>query len=496
MHESGSVENISVITNEDFIKEKIQKPVEGVEIKQKYKRKTSWTKLLSLGIIVISLGLLISGGVFVISSASKVGDVTNEGWWSVIKGGVKGAISGERAELKGEKDGRTNILVLGVDSMANLTDSIMVISYYHDKAKAVAVTIPRDLQVWDQNSSYKVNAMYTFAEQKERGSGADKVASFISEQYDLPIHYWATANFQAVRDIVDIMGGIKVDVERSFTDCRYPKDDYSGVMYPCPTFESGEQKMDGKTALIYARSRHGNNGEGSDFARSRRQTIVIEGIAQKAKEEVKNGRIFSKDKLDSYLDALGKNFSTNMKVAEIMSFNELFSDSKAMESDELMYRINWQVDNKLMCNSRSTAGLYVINYCDGSYPGRDKNSVSHKEAIRQLHNSLAISQYKDLYDAGTIILGNGNPKTKEIYYELKDLGMTVFLNHFYSYIPAGSEDTTVEVFIPNKTIREKFDKLFGDSELSFDYVLKGEIPSDYYLTPNNQDADIIIWISK
>jgi len=74
------------------------------------------------------------------------------------------------------------------------------------------------------------------------------------------------------------LGGINVTVERAFRDCAYPTPDYG---YKCISFKAGRQLMDGKTALEYARSRMGTNGEGSDFARVRRQQNVILGVKNK-----------------------------------------------------------------------------------------------------------------------------------------------------------------------------------------------------------------------
>ena len=65
-------------------------------------------------------------------------------------------------------------------------------------------------------------------------------------------------------------------------------------------FNAGMQHMNGATALIYARSRHGNNGEGSDFARSRRQQQMIVGL----KSQIES--IGGIGKLPDVINALGE----------------------------------------------------------------------------------------------------------------------------------------------------------------------------------------------
>jgi len=61
-------------------------------------------------------------------------------------------------------------------------------------------------------------------------------------------------------------------------DYTYPTLDYG---YQTVRFTEGDQTMDGDTALKYVRSRHGTNGEGSDFARSKRQQKVILAVKEK-----------------------------------------------------------------------------------------------------------------------------------------------------------------------------------------------------------------------
>ena len=77
---------------------------------------------------------------------------------------------------------------------------------------------------------------------------------------------------------IDAIGGVDIQVEQTFTDWQYPTWDDKWMTV---SFQKGKQPMDGQTALVFARSRHGNNGEGSDFARSKRQQLVILAAQEK-----------------------------------------------------------------------------------------------------------------------------------------------------------------------------------------------------------------------
>jgi anionic cell wall polymer biosynthesis LytR-Cps2A-Psr (LCP) family protein len=74
--------------------------------------------------------------------------------------------------------------------------------------------------------------------------------------------------------------------------------------------------MNGERALIYARSRMAG-ADGGDFARSRRQSIVIEGILNEVKAQGVFGNI---NNIRGYLQILGDNLRTNMQLNEMLSF--------------------------------------------------------------------------------------------------------------------------------------------------------------------------------
>jgi LCP family protein required for cell wall assembly len=101
----------------------------------------------------------------------------------------------------------------------------------------------------------------------------------------IPIHYAVVIDFSGFTKVIDAVGGIDVNVPEAFTDTQYPKpgmeqatcpgDPTNACVYETVHFDAGVQHMDGARALIYARSRHAEGDQGSDFARSRRQQIIM-----------------------------------------------------------------------------------------------------------------------------------------------------------------------------------------------------------------------------
>lgn len=205
-------------------------------------------------------------------------------------------------------NGRTNILILGTGGQGhegpNLTDTIIVASAT-GSGQVTMISIPRDIYL--DSLQGKINSAYEIG----LNSGADlEVAKeSVSQVTGLPIHYAVVIDFSVFERVIDILGGIDVNVPVVLDDYTYPIDgketDSCGLTtadiatisatifdensaaqyFPCRYehlhFDTGLQHMDGKTALAYVRSRHAVGDEGTDFARSRRQQLVIKAVKEK-----------------------------------------------------------------------------------------------------------------------------------------------------------------------------------------------------------------------
>lgn len=220
------------------------------------------------------------------------------------------------AQLK-QTDNRTNIALLGIGGGTHdgpdLTDTIIFASIDWKKNTVTMVSIPRDLWIptLQNDSVKKINEVYAQGENNTPATGlsdAEKVVSTVTGQ---PVHYGIRLDFQGFVEGIDEIGGVDVTVARTLDDYNYPisgkEDDTCNhttdelkqfdatasaqtdtdifTFFPCRYkhlhFDPGLQHMDGETALEYARSRHAVGAEGSDFARSARQQLVIEAVRNK-----------------------------------------------------------------------------------------------------------------------------------------------------------------------------------------------------------------------
>jgi LCP family protein required for cell wall assembly len=178
------------------------------------------------------------------------------------------------------------------------------------------------------------------------------------------IDHWIGLDFQAFKSAVDSVGGVDVVVPNSFTDYQYPAGECNGqpgqnCAYETVHFTAGPQHMNGARALQFARSRHSNdNGEGSDFARSRRQQLIVAALKQKA---VSIGGLGN---LPDLLNSLGDNVVTDLHVNDLEALYSLLKDVPTTS----ILHISFDDTNLLYeCGYPNSCGAAYIYAHDRSY---------------------------------------------------------------------------------------------------------------------------------
>jgi LCP family protein required for cell wall assembly len=262
--------------------------------------------------------------------------------------------------LKGQSSGQTNMLIYGMTKDGLRTDSVILMSYYWKQKKLVTLNIPRDLYIYDGYENAKMGEIYAYAVARKPHDSTYPdtfVASVIAKEYNVRIDYWAELNMQGEVDFVNAIGGIDINVPDSFTDYEYPTWNYSGYIRPAPHFNAGLQHMNGDTALIFSRSRHSlNNNEGTDFARSKRQALVIAAIMTKVKAM---GLIGNLTDISKYLNILGNNITTNMSTDEMVQFAKTL---KGINPSTDYVKAAWATGSGFLCDSTTSAGAYITLY--------------------------------------------------------------------------------------------------------------------------------------
>lgn len=185
---------------------------------------------------------------------------------------------------------RTNFILLGIGGAAHeagdLTDTIIFVSLNLETGDTLLLPLPRDL--WVSSLRAKLNTAYHYGKEKKPSTGGLILAkAAVGEILDQPVHYAVVVNFDAFQDLVDLVGGVQINVPRTFDDYYYPIPGMEDAQpeelrYQHLHFDAGPQHMNGTTALKFARSRHSQDQqEGTDFARSQRQQLVILSLKDK-----------------------------------------------------------------------------------------------------------------------------------------------------------------------------------------------------------------------
>lgn len=212
-----------------------------------------------------------------------------------------------------------HVLLLGVDRRVGegeegaRSDTIIVVRVDPVERRVDMVSIPRDLLV--EIPGYyatKVNAAYPLgmADPDLAGGGPTLAAQTVEYNFGVRIDYFAEVDIAGMERVIDILGGIVIDVPYIVKDDQYPTDDYG---YTRVYFTPGLQRMDGVTAVRYSRTRH----DDGDFARQDRQHEVLRAIRSQVEDA---GYI---TRLPEIISEVGDSVRTDLSLRQVLSLAQL-----------------------------------------------------------------------------------------------------------------------------------------------------------------------------
>lgn len=254
-----------------------------MENKEEKTKKHSKLKVffIVLLIIVILFGAgLATGWSFINNKLNKINyDDIDENTIEVSEG-VKEKLSDYR-----------NIVLFGVDnadSYSGRSDCIILLTLNEKTNEVQMTSIYRDTYVEVPNHGYtKINHAYAYG-------GAALAMSTINRNLDLDITEYATINFNVVKDVVDKVGGVKLQIT-SAEATQIP-----GIS------KAGTYTLTGEQALAYGRIRKID----TDYKRTERMRTVIEAVFNKVKK-------MSVSEMNNLLDSILPEVHTNIKKNEI-----------------------------------------------------------------------------------------------------------------------------------------------------------------------------------
>ena len=207
----------------------------------------------------------------------------------------------------------TNIALFGLDTRqagslgkGNRSDTIMVASINNDTKDVKIVSIYRDSYLNLANDKYrKCNEAYSVG-------GPEQAVAMLNMNLDLKIDHYMSVDFLAVSEVVDLLGGIEIDVDEyeieHLNNYTVETSKVTGKKTQKLT-KTGLQTLDGVQATSYCRIRY---TAGDDFKRTERQREVLETIAKKAKT-------MSVSQLDEIVKKVFPMCATNMTVDQLLA---------------------------------------------------------------------------------------------------------------------------------------------------------------------------------
>ncbi|MBI2638467.1 LCP family protein [Candidatus Peregrinibacteria bacterium] len=202
-----------------------------------------------------------------------------------------------RPKILPDLPGTTNFLVVGQHK--KLADTIMIAAVNMAAQKITLISLPRDLVV----NGRKINEYLSLY-------GPEMLRQKVEYVSSIPLHHTVVLNFEAFEAIIDALGGIDVNVERTIYDPLYPNEIGGYTVY---SIDAGSHHLSGAEALQYARSRHST----SDFDRAKRQQQILTAV----QERVLNFDFLSNaGALKNLFSALANSMETDLSLDEIISY--------------------------------------------------------------------------------------------------------------------------------------------------------------------------------
>lgn len=283
---------------------------------KKRRRQLLIVKLLAVAVVIILIAL-VGLYTFVMSLFSKVETTVIDADELMINTEVEESIDfGE---------GYFNIAIFGSDSRdgeveaGSLSDTIIIASLNNETKEVKLVSVYRDTYLNLSDDTYnKCNAAYSLG-------GPVQAINMLNTNLDLNIEKYITVDFTIVTDIVDLLGGVEIEIDESEIDYineYIPETASVAGKEAILIEEAGLQVLDGVQATTYARIR---STAGGDFKRTDRQRYLIEQMLVKLKQ-------CNLSTINEIIDTVLPRISTNFTATEIAYYAAAYLDIELVET--------------------------------------------------------------------------------------------------------------------------------------------------------------------
>ena len=255
--------------------------------------------ILVLTIVVgILITVLANGSIFKEKIGGSSGSYYDNGEWTDIDIQTPDDLNDGRKQ----KENVYTFVCCGIDIDEYRADTIMLVTLDMNQKRADVMHILRDTFVHTNGRDYKINSFY--ARKK-----SDGIRQIIYNRMGIYPNYYVTLNFEAFRNVVDIIGGVEIEVP---FDMRY-SDPTQGLDI---NLKAGKQMLNGDQAEQFVRYRKGSGGDGSDESRQKRQEQFLKAFMQRCIDTCAD----SPSKAVDIVTKIIKHMKTNLSIAELTTF--------------------------------------------------------------------------------------------------------------------------------------------------------------------------------
>lgn len=246
------------------------------------------------------------------------------------------------------QDGYLNVALFGTDNRAGETEGVrsdcIIVASINDETKEVKlISVYRDTFLKTGDDIYdKANSAYAVG-------GPEAAVNMLNRNLDLDIEDYVSINFLALADVVDLLGGIELELSDEevvhMNNYCVETSEITGKSYERIEPETaGTYLLNGVQAVSYSRIRY---TAGGDFTRTARQRLVIEKIVDKAKGA-------SLSTINEVIDAVFPEVSTSFTMNEILKLSAGLLKYSIGESQ------GFPADNALPEEIPGYSGSYVV----------------------------------------------------------------------------------------------------------------------------------------
>ncbi|MBI2620708.1 LCP family protein [candidate division WWE3 bacterium] len=314
-------------------------------------------------LVIINVKAFITG---IIISIVGFGSLAAAGLWYYINGIIKpdknflspivrrlklGEVINSPKENTAFKDAEIlNVLLVGIDRRDKSqttfnTDVMILVSVNPATNKVLLTSVPRDLWI----NGNKINALYAVG-------GPQLLIDAFEQITGQKIQAYVVTDFEDFKWLGDSFGGIPVYVQKTFTDNSFPNNSDTAVL--SVTFIEGAETMSGERALTFARSRKGNNGEGSDLMRAKRQHLLLRGLINAVKQP--NSKFWPMDIETFYNAAVAPTrMTTTLSLSDAKYLWDFYKDKDKYQIESFVVDDRYVYHPGLYPNSAYRAWVFV-----------------------------------------------------------------------------------------------------------------------------------------